>query len=69
MKNPYVAVRVGDEGSTGVIEIQDIMFTAKGATAGVILMEWNVAQTSTGEAAMWGEPYILTLSYFYKFLL
>lgn len=54
MANPYVAVRVGDQGSSGVMEIQDMMFTAKGATAGVILMEWNVAQSSPGSAAMWG---------------
>ncbi|KAH6722001.1 exo-1,3-beta-D-glucanase [Leptodontidium sp. MPI-SDFR-AT-0119] len=53
MANPYVAVRVGDQGSSGVMEIQDMMFTAKGATAGVILMEWNVAQSSPGSAAMW----------------
>jgi len=37
-----------------------MMFTAKSATAGVILMEWNIAQTSTGEAAMWGKLYVLT---------
>jgi len=61
MNNLYVAVRVGDKGSTGGMEIQDMMmFTAKGATAGVILMEWNIAQTSTGEAAMWGKLYVVT---------
>jgi hypothetical protein len=59
MDNPYVAVRVGEEGDIGSMEIQDMMFTAKGATAGVILMEWNVAQSVPGEAAMWGKIFFL----------
>lgn len=48
-------VRVGKPGDKGIIEIQDMMFTTEGNTAGVILMEWNVAQTSPGSAAMWGK--------------
>ena len=55
MQNPWVAVRVGNDGDAGVMEIQDMMFTAKGPTAGVILMEWNVAQDAPGSAAMWGK--------------
>jgi fumarate hydratase class II len=55
MEKPYAGVRVGEEGSLGVMEIQDMMFTAKGPTAGVILMEWNIAQSSPGSAAMWGK--------------
>ncbi|KAH7333308.1 exo-1,3-beta-D-glucanase [Rhexocercosporidium sp. MPI-PUGE-AT-0058] len=51
--NPRVMVRVGQEGDTGVMEIQDLLFTTKGPTAGVILMEWNVAQEMPGSAAMW----------------
>ena len=48
-------VQVGEYGDTGVVEIQDLLFTTQGPTAGVILMEWNVAQSSQGSAAMWGE--------------
>jgi len=55
MNNPYVAVRVGSKGDTGSMEIQDMMFTAKGPTAGVVLMEWNIASTTVGSAAMWGK--------------
>ncbi|KAH8667649.1 exo-1,3-beta-D-glucanase [Tricladium varicosporioides] len=51
--NPHVMVQVGLKGDAGVIEIQDLMFTNRGPTAGVILMEWNVRQTAAGSAAMW----------------
>ncbi|RHZ61554.1 hypothetical protein CDV55_100232, partial [Aspergillus turcosus] len=47
-ENPQVMVRVGNEGDSGIIKISDMMFTVQGATAGAILMEWNVHKT-----AMW----------------
>lgn len=47
-------LRVGGEGDIGVVELQDLMFTSEGPTAGVVLMEWNVAQDEQGSAAMWG---------------
>ncbi|KAJ6782792.1 hypothetical protein PWT90_04149 [Aphanocladium album] len=51
--NPKVMVQVGKRGDNGVIEISDMLFTVKGATAGCILMEWNVHESSPGSAAMW----------------
>ncbi|KAF5855169.1 hypothetical protein ETB97_009769 [Aspergillus alliaceus] len=51
--NPTVVVQVGDEGEQGVIEITDMLFTVKGATAGAVLMEWNVHESNQGSAAMW----------------
>jgi glucan 1,3-beta-glucosidase len=51
--NPKPMVRVGKPGDEGVVEISDMLFTVKGATAGAILMEWNVKETSQGSAAMW----------------
>lgn len=53
--NPRAMVKVGNEGDVGVIEVQDLLFTATGPTAGVILVEWNIAQFGQGSAAMWGE--------------
>jgi hypothetical protein len=35
------------------MEITDMLFSVRGATAGAILMEWNVAAVSQGKAAMW----------------
>lgn len=46
--NPTVVVQVGDSGDEGVIEITDMLFTVKGATAGAVLMEWNVHESTQG---------------------
>lgn len=54
--HPRVMVRVGRPGDVGIMEIQDMMFTVSGSTAGAILMQWNVHQSSQGSAAMWGKP-------------
>ncbi|POR32699.1 Exo-beta-1,3-glucanase [Tolypocladium paradoxum] len=53
MKKPKVAVRVGEEGDIGTMEIADMLFTVKGNTAGAIMVEWNVHESSQGSAAMW----------------
>ncbi|KAL5617780.1 hypothetical protein FOVSG1_000002 [Fusarium oxysporum f. sp. vasinfectum] len=50
---PRVAVRVGLSGQVGVVEIQNMMMTVKGATAGVIMMEWNVHESGQGSAGLW----------------
>jgi hypothetical protein len=35
-------VKVGEAGDSGVVEIQDLMFTQEGATSGIILMgKWT----------------------------
>lgn len=54
VKNPRVAVQVGQPGDVGVIEIQDMMFTVSGPTAGAILVEWNVHEISQGSVGLWG---------------
>lgn len=51
--DPQVMIRVGEEGDSGLIEISDMMFTVRGATAGAVLMEWNVHEDNQGSAAMW----------------
>ncbi|RHZ48193.1 uncharacterized protein CDV56_102104 [Aspergillus thermomutatus] len=51
--HPYVAVKVRNPGDVGIIEIQDMMFTVSGPTAGAVLVEWNVEQSVKGSAAMW----------------
>lgn len=39
---------VGNIGDSGVIEISDMMWTVKGGTAGAILMQWNVHESTKG---------------------
>jgi glucan 1,3-beta-glucosidase len=51
--NPQVMVRFGNPGDTGTMEISDFLFTVRGPTAGAVLVEWNVQQSSQGVAAMW----------------
>ena len=53
--NPRVAVQVGKVGDIGVIEIQDMMFTVSGPTAGAILVEWNVHEITQGSVGLWGK--------------
>ena len=53
--NPHVAVKVGTIGSVGPVEIQCMMFTVRGATAGAVLVEWNVHESTQGSAGLWGK--------------
>ncbi|KAG2000883.1 hypothetical protein GB937_010729 [Aspergillus fischeri] len=51
--NPHVAVKVGEDGDRGIVEIQDMLFTVSGNTAGAVLMEWNVHESTQGSAGLW----------------
>ncbi|KAK4238207.1 pectate lyase superfamily protein-domain-containing protein [Achaetomium macrosporum] len=53
MANPRAAVRVGAVGSVGVMEIQCMMFTVRGPTAGAVVVEWNVHESTQGSAGLW----------------
>lgn len=51
---PHTVVKIGNIGDVGIIELQDLLFTVRGATAGAVILEWNVHESSPGSAAMWG---------------
>lgn len=51
--SPQVMVQVGKSGDSGVIQISDMLFTVKGATAGAILMQWNVHESSQGSGKVY----------------
>ncbi|KAM7191243.1 glucan-beta-glucosidase [Naviculisporaceae sp. PSN 640] len=53
MQSPKVMVKVGNRGDIGTMEITDILFSVRGATAGAIMVEWNVAESKPGAAGMW----------------
>lgn len=55
MNNPRVLLQVGQRGDVGSVEMQDLLFTTKGNTAGAVLVEWNIKASSTGSVAMWGK--------------
>ncbi|KAK2762469.1 hypothetical protein FQN53_007520 [Emmonsiellopsis sp. PD_33] len=50
---PRPLVRVGQAGESGSVEIQDLLFTTKGPTAGAVLVEWNLKADNLGSAGMW----------------
>ena len=43
---------VGYPGDKGILEISDMLFTVKGPTAGAILMEWNVQESTQGSGEL-----------------
>jgi glucan 1,3-beta-glucosidase len=51
--NPRPAIRVGNPGDKGHLEIQDVLFETMGPTPGAILLEWNLAEDAKGSAGMW----------------
>ncbi|KAF8203427.1 exo-beta-1,3-glucanase [Mycena galopus ATCC 62051] len=53
MNDPQPVVRVGAPGSSGLVEITDIIFSTIGPAGGAIVVEWNVKQTTQGGAGMW----------------
>ena len=59
MKNPRPMIRVGDRGSIGTVEIQDLIFSSKGPTDGLVVVEWNIKADKPGSAAMWGKFKVL----------
>ena len=57
--NPQPVVRVGQTGQSGVVEISDMLFSARGPAAGAIIIEWNIAGSSQGSASMFDSHIII----------
>lgn len=53
MTNPQPIVRVGRGGDSGIIEWSDMIVSTQGATAGAILIEWNLDSPSSKPSGMW----------------
>jgi hypothetical protein len=52
---PRPIVQVGKKGDVGIIEMQDLLVTVRGPTAGAIVIQWNVHGSVKGSAGLWGE--------------
>ncbi|KAM7195859.1 pectin lyase-like protein [Rhypophila sp. PSN 637] len=52
-RTPRVMFQVGFPGQVGDVEMQDLIFTTKGQTPGVILVQWNIKASSPGSAGIW----------------
>lgn len=53
VKQPKPLFRVGKPGDVGNVEMQDLLFTSKGNTPGLVFVEWNIKAASPGSAGMW----------------
>jgi glucan 1,3-beta-glucosidase len=51
--NPQPVVRVGNSGESGVVEWSDMIVSTQGATAGAVLIEWNIASSASAPSGMW----------------
>ena len=51
--SPAPVFQVGQAGSTGSVEMSDLVFETKGPAPGAIMVEWNVASTTQGSSGMW----------------
>ncbi|KAK8029707.1 pectin lyase-like protein [Apiospora rasikravindrae] len=50
---PRPIVEVGRKGDIGIFEMQNMMVTVRGATAGAIAIRWNVHESSQGSTGLW----------------
>lgn len=46
---------VGNPGDSGIVEMQDLLFTSVGNLPGLVLMQWNIVGSPQAGAALWGE--------------
>lgn len=51
--NPVPLLRVGRDGEVGTVQLVDLLLTSEGPQVGSVLVEWNIAGTSAGDAGMW----------------
>jgi len=50
---PQPVVRVGNSGTSGTVQWSDMIVSTQGATSGAILIEWNLASSSSAPSGMW----------------
>jgi glucan 1,3-beta-glucosidase len=50
---PKPVVLVGNPGQRGIVEWSDMIVSTHGATAGAILIQWNLASTTSSLSGMW----------------
>ena len=53
LESPKPVVQVGKPGQHGSVEWSDMIVSTKGAQAGAILIEWNLASLTSAPSGMW----------------
>ncbi|KAL2065578.1 hypothetical protein VTL71DRAFT_3248 [Oculimacula yallundae] len=51
--SPKPVVSIGSAGQSGTVEWSDMIVSTQGATAGAILIQWNLASTAGSPSGMW----------------
>lgn len=51
--NPHPVVQIGKSGEAGTVELSDIIFSTQGPQAGAILVEYNLASSSSSPSGLW----------------
>jgi glucan 1,3-beta-glucosidase len=53
INNPQPVVQVGKPHESGIVEFSDVIVSSKGAQAGAILIEWNLAAPTSTPSGLW----------------
>ena len=53
VNSPQPMVQVGEAGETGSVEWSDMIVSTQGAAAGTILIEWNLASSTSSPSGVW----------------
>ncbi|KAI0433794.1 glycoside hydrolase family 55 protein [Xylaria sp. FL1042] len=53
VNSPQPVVQVGKPGDSGIVEWSDMMVSTRGAQAGAVLIQWNLASPSGSPSGMW----------------
>ncbi|KAI1118207.1 glycoside hydrolase family 55 protein [Nemania sp. NC0429] len=53
VNTPKPVVKVGNPGQSGTVEWSDMMVSTKGAQAGAVLIQWNLASPSSSPSGIW----------------
>jgi hypothetical protein len=59
--NPAAMITVGT-GEQGTAQLQNIIFTSRGALPGLVMVQWNMKATTKGSVGMWGKFFLQLLS-------
>lgn len=43
------------QGESGMVEMQNLLFTSQGALPGLVLVQWNIKAATQGSVGLWGE--------------
>lgn len=52
---PRAMITVGQGEKEGVVQLENLLFTSRGALPGLVLLNWDMQSSKPGDVGMWGE--------------